>query len=89
MLPSNEPMSCELINNEVVFNNDLRISFRRTIRVPDKNQQKSLLPPDIGAFPLKPVGKYREKMRADITAKGGIFFPMYRECDNTRLSSNG
>jgi hypothetical protein len=34
---------------------ELTISFRRTIRVPDKNGITSLLPPDLGTFPLFPV----------------------------------
>ncbi|GAM37839.1 integral membrane protein [Talaromyces pinophilus] len=31
---------------------NLRISFHRTIRVPDSSASKSLLPPDLGVFPL-------------------------------------
>jgi hypothetical protein len=84
----NKPMGCELRNDEVMFNRDLRISFRRTIRVPDNNQQESLLPPDLGTFPLKPISEYTQEMRAEMTAKGGIFFPMYRKCHEARLPGN-
>jgi hypothetical protein len=84
----NKPINCELRDNEVIVNDDLHISFRRTIRVPDKKQQESLLPPDLGAFPLKPVSKHSQKMRAEMTAKGGIFFPMYRECHEARFPGN-
>jgi hypothetical protein len=73
-----KPLKCELTQNEAVVNNDLRISFRRTIRVPDNNQT-SLLPPNLGAYPLKSVTKYSEKLQSEMAAKGGLFFPMYRK----------
>jgi len=75
-----KPMTCKLGDSEVAINDDLRISFRRTIRVPD-NDQTSLLPPDLGAYPLSSVQKYSKKMPVEMTAKGGLFFPMYRKCD--------
>ncbi|KAF7448574.1 integral membrane protein [Pyrenophora tritici-repentis] len=71
------PLNCELGEGEVVVNNDLRISFHRTIRVPD-NDQKSFLPPDLGAYPLKPIQAYSKKMPTEMTSKGGLFFPMYQ-----------
>ena len=56
----------------------LEISFRCTIRVPD-NQSASFLPPDLGKFPLFPTSKYASNLPAEMAAKGGFFFPMYRE----------
>ena len=76
---NNKPMQCELNDDAVIINNDLRISFRRTIRVPDNNQQESELPPNLGAFPLKSVEKYSKKMQPGMKAKDGVFFPMYRK----------
>jgi hypothetical protein len=73
-----KPLHCELIHDAIVVNDDLRISFRRTVRVPDNNQT-SKLPPDLGAFPLKAVSDHKSKMNASMTAKGGLFFPMYRK----------
>ena len=78
-----QPLSVELKHDyysqgsHVLVNDDLRISFRRTIRVPD-NHQTSCLPPDLGAFPLKPISGYANKITAEMVAKGGLFFPMYR-----------
>jgi hypothetical protein len=46
--------------------------------VPD-NHQKSDLPPGLGAFPLKPVSGYADKLIAPMVAKGGLFCPMYCE----------
>ena len=73
-------MACRLRDGEVVINGDLRISFRRTIRVPD-NDQTSLLPPDLGAYPLLSVQKYSKEIPVEMATKGGLFFPMYRKCD--------
>jgi hypothetical protein len=72
------PLSTELVDDCVVVNSDLEISFRRTVRVPD-NHQISHLPPDLGTFPLKPVSNHFETLPTEMVAKGGLFFPMYRE----------
>jgi hypothetical protein len=71
-------LDCKLVSDNIVVNRDLRISFQRTIRVPD-NQQVSYLPPSLGTFPLSKVSQYATKLTDDIVAKGGLFFPMYRE----------
>ncbi|KAF1952077.1 integral membrane protein [Byssothecium circinans] len=71
------PLPCRLENDSILINDDLRISFRRTIRVPD-NAQTSYLPPDLGAFPLKPISTYATSMKPEMVAKGGAFFPMYQ-----------
>lgn len=72
-------MECKLLTskNSVETNNDLEISFRRTVRVPD-NQQVSALPPDLDTFPLEPISKYATKLNPSMAAKGGLFFPMYQ-----------
>tara|TARA_R110002003_G_scaffold214_2_gene16038 strand:+ start:513 stop:767 length:255 start_codon:yes stop_codon:yes gene_type:complete len=74
----NKPLTCELKGHSIIIDDDLQISFRRTIRVPD-NAQTSFLPPDLGAFPLEPVSRYADKMCAGMVAKSGLFFPMYRK----------
>ncbi|KAF9777149.1 hypothetical protein IL306_004576 [Fusarium sp. DS 682] len=56
---------------------DLTITFRRTIRVPD-NKNTSALPPDSGIFPLFKVKDYAEKLPLPMAHKGGIFMPMYQ-----------
>lgn len=75
-------LSCELAEDrngdKIVVNNDLQISFERTIRVPD-NKQVSFLPPTLGCFPLKPISKYAKTLSMEVTAKGGLFLPMYRK----------
>ncbi|KAL8638242.1 MAG: hypothetical protein Q9226_009009, partial [Calogaya cf. arnoldii] len=54
----------------------LRISFQRTVRVPD-NQGENKLPPSLGTFPLYSVSNFPETMPADMATKGGLFLPMY------------
>ncbi|KAF2118753.1 integral membrane protein [Lophiotrema nucula] len=71
-------VSCELKGDaSVIVDNDLKISFHRTVRVPD-NQQVSFLPPDLGAFPLKPVSQFAHKLPPDMAGKGGLFLPMFQ-----------
>lgn len=55
----------------------LKISFQRTIRVPD-GKGNSELPPGMGTFPLYSVANYAESLPKDMAAKGGLFLPMYR-----------
>ncbi len=61
----------------------LKISFQRTIRVPDSDHN-SELPPDMGIFPLYSVAKYKNNLPADMALKGGLFLPMYRKCFHHR-----
>jgi hypothetical protein len=57
---------------------DLRITFKRTIRVPD-NDETSALPPDMGDFPLYKVDSYTDKLPLSMARKGGLFIPMYHK----------
>jgi hypothetical protein len=66
------------LKDNTVHLEDAQISFRRTVRVPD-NTQCSKLPPSLGKFPLYHVKDFRSKLPPDLVAKGGLFFPMYRE----------
>lgn len=70
-------LSSQLIDN-VVNLDDLKISFHRTVRVPD-NQGSSDLPPDLGRFPIFQVKNYVDNLPPEMAAKGGLFFPMYRK----------
>lgn len=56
---------------------NLRISFKRMIRVPD-NAEKAALPPDIGNFPLFKVSDFASNLPLPMARKGGVFFPMYQ-----------
>ncbi|KAF2031589.1 hypothetical protein EK21DRAFT_99541 [Setomelanomma holmii] len=62
-----KPLDIKLQTDHVLVNNDLKISF-----------QTSYLPPNLGAFPLKPVSTYADKLTASMVSKGSLFFPMYQ-----------
>ncbi len=57
---------------------ELKISFRRTVRVPD-NSSSSQLPPDLGSFPLHKVQDFADTLPGNVVGKGGIFMPVYRK----------
>jgi hypothetical protein len=71
-----------LENNAICINgpsgNSLKVTFRRTIRVPD-NAQTFGLPPDLGKMSLFKVNQYAGNLPAAMAMKGGIFMPMYRK----------
>jgi hypothetical protein len=54
----------------------LDISLRRTIRVPD-NGTSYELPPDCGPFPIFSVSSHKEQLPKSMSAKGGLFIPIY------------
>ncbi|EWC43658.1 hypothetical protein DRE_01545 [Drechslerella stenobrocha 248] len=64
-------------NTKIVVNDDLEITFRRTIRVPD-NEQISNLPPDLGAMKLSNVKNASSNLPPAIAAKGGLLLPMHQ-----------
>ncbi|KAM0248958.1 hypothetical protein ACHAP5_003167 [Fusarium lateritium] len=56
---------------------DLIITFKRTIRVPD-NDESTALPPDMGSLPLFKVDDYADTLPVNMAQKGGLFLPMYQ-----------
>jgi len=57
---------------------NLIISFMRTIRVPEDNQQYDL-PPDLGSFPIFDIQPFSARLPPSMVAQGGLFLPMYRK----------
>ncbi|KAH7395551.1 hypothetical protein BKA64DRAFT_708946 [Cadophora sp. MPI-SDFR-AT-0126] len=55
---------------------ELDITLHRTIRVPD-NDLSCDLPPDCGRFPLYSVKDYKDLLPKNMSAKGGLFVPVY------------
>ncbi len=62
---------------EVHKDAECRISFQRTLRIPDDNRAYSL-PPGLGTFPLNLVDDYTERVPVGWNAHGGVFLPMYQ-----------
>ena len=74
----------ELKRDELIFrfpevhkDAECRISFQRTLRIPDDNRAYSL-PPGLGRFPLNLVYDYADSVPAGWNAHGGVFLPMYQ-----------
>ena len=74
----------ELKNDQLIFrfpevhkDAKCRISFQRTLRIPDDNRAYSL-PPGLGRFPLNLVDDYTDSVPAAWGAHGGVFLPMYQ-----------
>jgi hypothetical protein len=78
MMEDLTPWTPKVSVSEGVTIDDLTITFRRTIRVPD-NKNTSGLPPDEGIFPLFKIQDYARKLPLSMAQKGGMFIPMYRE----------
>lgn len=71
-------LKCDIKDgNSVIVNDDLTITFHRTIRVPDNNET-SYLPPGLGEFPLERVSDFTSKLPINMLKTGGVFFPMYQ-----------
>ncbi|KAI1360894.1 hypothetical protein F5Y08DRAFT_343231 [Xylaria arbuscula] len=56
---------------------NLKIKFKRTVRVPDNNEDANL-PPGLGDFQLFKTRDFTSKLPADMAADGGLFFTMYQ-----------
>lgn len=55
----------------------LRISFQRTLRVPDDNQEYPL-PAGLGRFPIRHVDDFKEKLPPPWKQHGGVILPLYQ-----------
>jgi hypothetical protein len=53
------------------------VSFQRTLRIPDDGKVYPL-PPGLGAFPLRRVEDFAERLPAAWREQGGVFLPMYQ-----------
>ena len=55
----------------------LRVTFQRTLRIPDDGRTYPL-PPGLGAFPLRHVDDFGARVPAAWRAHGGVLLPMYQ-----------
>lgn len=53
----------------------LKISFKRTIRVPDKDMINNL-PPNLGTFAIHKIQDYAARLPDAMVEKGGVFLSM-------------
>lgn len=83
--PSSGPsrtLRVKVENNRLVFlhepsNTGLTVTFQRTLRIPDDGKSYPL-PPGMGAFPLRRVLDYKDRVPASWVKTSGIFLPMYQ-----------
>ncbi len=74
----------ELQSNTLVYkfpaihpNAELRITFHRTLRIPD-DEKTYPLPPSLARFPLRKIDDFAERLPASSTKRGGVIMPMYQ-----------
>jgi hypothetical protein len=61
----------------VPLNTGLSVTFQRTLRIPDDGKSYPL-PPGMGAFPLRRVLDYKDRVPASWLKTSGVFLPMYQ-----------
>ncbi len=54
-----------------------RLNFQRTLRIPDDGKTYPL-PPGMGAFPIRRVLDYKDRVPASWVKTSGVFIPMYQ-----------
>jgi hypothetical protein len=64
-------------NDAISFGDGLRVTFQRTLRIPDDGRRYPL-PPGLGAFPLRRVDDYADRVPAEWRERGGVLLPMYQ-----------
>ncbi|PGH32696.1 hypothetical protein GX50_04476 [[Emmonsia] crescens] len=77
-------MNCELKQSEgstcpdviSLDHGRLRMSFHRTIRVPETDKEFHL-PPSFGKFPLYSVKQFEKRLPENMSLKGGLLFPIH------------
>ena len=74
----------ELSDNELVFSfpevhedATLKVSFQRTLRIPDDDTDYPL-PPGLGNFPLRHVDDFGKRVPGSWIDHGGVMLPMYQ-----------
>ncbi len=70
-------MNFHLDNPTTLRIGEVRIQFQRTLRIPDDGKNYPL-PPGLGAFPIRRVDDYLDRVPAHWRSRGGVFLPMYQ-----------
>ncbi|GMV19871.1 MAG: hypothetical protein AMXMBFR56_80950 [Polyangiaceae bacterium] len=70
-------LDVQVKNDCVSFGDDFSIRFQRTLRIPDDGRTYPL-PPGLGAFPVRRVDDYKDRVPAEWVEQGGVFLPMYQ-----------
>lgn len=65
------------IQDALQFGDGFSLTFQRTLRIPDDGNSYPL-PPGLGAFPVRKVSDYKDRVPASWHEHGGVFMPMYQ-----------
>lgn len=71
------PSKIRLVHDRLLLGPGLSLTFQRTLRIPDDGRDYPL-PPGLGAFPVRRVDDYRDRVPAEWRERGGVFVPMYQ-----------
>lgn len=74
----------ELQNNHLIFSfpevhegAKFSLEFQRTLRIPDDDKEYPL-PPGLGAFPIRHVDDFKDRVPAKWAERGGVMLPMFQ-----------
>jgi hypothetical protein len=67
----------QIQGDTVAIGRHCRVSFQRTLRIPDDGRAYPL-PPGLGSFPLRRVEDYADRVPDSWRRQGGVFVPMYQ-----------
>ncbi len=63
--------------HSLAVGNRFRVTFQRTLRIPDDGRTYPL-PPGLGGFPIRRVEEYLDRVPGSWRDRGGVFLPMYQ-----------
>ncbi len=73
-----EPSSIRITRDGIQFGpRGVEVRFMRTLRIPDDGKTYPL-PPGFGAFPIRRVHDYLDRVPEEWREQGGVFLPMYQ-----------
>lgn len=67
----------QLKGNTIQAGPNFSLTLQRTLRIPDDGKSYPL-PPGLGAFPIRKVEDYKDRVPKSWLKKGGYFIPMYQ-----------
>ncbi len=70
-------MDAALEGDRLRLSERLSVSFQRTLRIPDDGGTYPL-PPGLGAFPVRRVADFLDRVTEALRTEGGFFIPMYQ-----------
>ncbi|MCB9601730.1 MAG: hypothetical protein R3B99_18280 [Polyangiales bacterium] len=65
------------LQNDSLRIGDVTLRFQRTLRIPDDGRRYPL-PPGLGAFPLRRVDDFADRVPDEWRERGGVMVPMYQ-----------